>query len=370
MRKHCEVSAKGKEGKAAMKFHEFMGALRKGTPHVFLLAGEEQYYVEKALAALRQNLFPDGGAEDAVENAPGEIDVDQLIGLIETVPFFAEKHVVIVRDAPFFKAANAGKKADGPGEKQRPEKKRGKDAKQERLQQLLQDMPPFAYVIFLMKEKPDQRRKLTKLVEQAGLFLDAEPVRPWNINEWLQGKLRDIGKEMDREAHEYFLGAVSMMQQISLSYLDQEFDKIALFSRQPRITKAEMIEVFSGLPETSVFALIDAVSAKDVKKALALLVRQLQDGTYFAVLLALLARHVRQLWQARLLMAQGCYGRQLAKKLELNPYIAEKLGRAAKRFRDDQLRQAYLAIVDADYRLKTGQGGNELLERILIVLCR
>ena len=160
-----------------------------------------------------------------------------------------------------------------------------------------------------------------------------------------------------------------MMQQISLSYLDQEFDKIALFSSAPRITKKEIIEVFAGLPEVSVFALVDAISAKDAQKALALLVRQLSDGTYFTVLLALLARHVRQLWQARLLMAQGVRGRALAKPLELNPFIAEKLGQAARRFSDAQLKDAYLSLVDADYLMKTGQGGNELLEHIIIGLC-
>ena len=97
--------------------------------------------------------------------------------------------------------------------------------------------------------------------------------------------------------------------------------------------------------------------------------RQLSDGTYFTVLLALLARHVRQLWQARLLMAQGVRGRALAKPLELNQFIAEKLGQAARRFSDAQLKDAYLSIVDADYLMKTGQGGNELLEHIIIGLC-
>lgn len=158
-------------------------------------------------------------------------------------------------------------------------------------------------------------------------MLESEPLRAWNIQDWLQGKLQSIHKQMDRDAYAYFAGAVSMMQQISLSYLDKEFDKLALFSKAPRITKAELIAVFSGLPEVSVFALLDAISARDSKKALMLLRRQLADGTYFTVLLALLTRHVRQLWQAKVLMAKGVRGRALAKPLELNPFIAEKLGR-------------------------------------------
>ena len=101
-----------------------------------------------------------------------------------------------------------------------------------------------------------------------------------------------------------------------------------------------------------------------------LLHRQLADGTYFTVLLALLTRHVRQLWQAKVLMAKGVRGRALAKPLELNPFIAEKLGRAAAGFQEPVLKRAMLLLIDADYLLKTGQADNELLEEAVITLCK
>ena len=123
-------------------------------------------------------------------------------------------------------------------------------------------------------------------------------------------------------------------------------------------------------PAVSVFALLDAISARDSKKALMLLHRQLADGTYFTVLLALLTRHVRQLWQAKVLIEKGVRGRALAKPLELNPFIAEKLGRAAAGFKEPVLKRAMLLLIDADYLLKTGQAGNELLEEAVITLCK
>ncbi|MDY6269355.1 MAG: DNA polymerase III subunit delta [Selenomonadaceae bacterium] len=364
-----------------MKFGEFMVQLKKGVPHVLLLAGEERYYIDRALDAVLAQLFPDGG-RDGLTKLTGDVDGDQLIGLLETVPFLIPKNVVVVEDTTLFRAAKKGTEtgetagaADAPETEGRT--KRGKDAKGkssadkklERLQAELLAMPDFSYVIFVMSEKPDKRKKLTKTAEKVGLVLEAEPVRAWNINDWLQGKLQSLNKDLDRDAYEYFINAVSMMQQISLSYLDSEFDKIALFSQARRITKKELVTVFAGLPEVSVFALMDAISVKDAKKALALLTRQLADGTYFTVLLVLLARHVRQLWQVRLLMADGVRGKALAKPLGLHPFIAEKLGRSAMCFSDAQLRQSLLDIADADFAMKTGRGGNELLEHIVIELC-
>jgi DNA polymerase-3 subunit delta len=160
------------------------------------------------------------------------------------------------------------------------------------------------------------------------------------------------------------------MQTISLEFLDREFDKLALFTQDRRITRELLEKVFAGLPEVSVFALLDAISERKAKKALQLLRRQLNDGTYFTVILALLTRHVRQLWQAQVLQQQGIRGKALAKPLELNPFIAEKLGRAAMQFPAAVLKRNMLELIDADYFLKTGQAGDEVLEHIVIDLCR
>ena len=333
-----------------------MAAIRKGElPHVFLLSGEEPYYIDKAKESLLGKLFPSGaGMADALQKISGDMAIDDLLASIEAAPFFADKNVILIAGTNLFR-----------------ESKAPADSKAiEALVRQFGDMPPYSYLIFVAPYKADKRRKLYKALAKEGLVLESEPLRAWNIQDWLQGKLQAIHKQMDRDAYAYFAGAVSMMQQISLSYLDKEFDKLALFSKAPRITRAELIAVFSGLPEVSVFALLDAISARDGKKALMLLRRQLADGTYFTVLLALLTRHVRQLWQAKVLMAKGVRGRALAKPLELNPFIAEKLGRAAASFKEPVLKRAMLLLIDADYLLKTGQAGNELLEEAVITLCK
>ena len=333
-----------------------MAAIRKGElPHVFLLSGEEPYYIDKAKESLLGKLFPSGaGMADALQKISGDMAIDDLLASIEAAPFFADKNVILIAGTNLFR-----------------ESKAPADSKAiEALVRQFGDMPPYSYLIFVAPYKADKRRKLYKALAKEGLVLESEPLRAWNIQDWLQGKMQAIHKQMDRDAYAYFAGAVSMMQQISLSYLDKEFDKLALFSKAPRITRAELIAVFSGLPEVSVFALLDAISARDGKKALMLLRRQLADGTYFTVLLALLTRHVRQLWQAKVLMAKGVRGRALAKPLELNPFIAEKLGRAAASFKEPVLKRAMLLLIDADYLLKTGQAGNELLEEAVITLCK
>lgn len=348
-----------------MKFGEFMAKLQQGDPkHIYLLAGEENYYIEKAQQRILARLFPDEQEiGDALQKLNGTIDSDDLISLIDTAPFFTSKNVLLIKNPAIFRETRKGA-AEEFGKKEP-----SRDKKMERLLAALTDMPSYTYVIFVSNEKADKRRKIYKTVEKYGAVLEAEAIRAWNINDWLQGKLQSMNREMDREAYAYFNGAVSMMQQISLEFLDQEFDKLALFSAERRITKATLVRVFAGLPEVSVFALMDAISERNSRKALTLLRRQLADGTYFTVILSLLTRHVRQLWQARTLQAKGIRGKALAKPLELNPFIAEKLGRAAAAFSEETLKQSMLELIDADYWLKTGQAGEEMLEHAVVQLC-
>lgn len=343
-----------------MKYSEFMGRLGSGElPHIFLLAGEEHYYIEKASQAILRKLGADKEEfNDALQKFTGDIGLDTLMGTIETAPFLAEKNVILVQDTPLFKAS----KAEATGKE--------REKQLSRLIALFEDMPSYSYVIFISGEKPDKRRKICKVLEKAGLVLEAEALRAWNIDDWLRVKLHEIKKELDVEAAAYFHGAVSLMQPISLDFLDKEFDKLSLYTEKRIITRADLQQVFASLPEISNFALLDAVSSREAGKALSLLQRQLAEGTYFTVILALLTRHVRQLWQAKNLMAQGVRGKALAGPLELNPYIAEKLGQAAERFSEGTLKAAMLELIDADYRLKTGQAGEEVLEHAIILLCQ
>ena len=340
-----------------MNYQDFMHRVqRNDIPHVVVLSGEERYFIDKALKYLCQKLSD--GSPDAIEKLPASIGEEELVNRLETVPFLMPKNVFVIEDAPFF------------SQKGKANSDESKDSgKFELLQEEISSMPEFSFVVFVVDGKMDKRKKLAKTAEKVGLVLEAEPIRPWNFDKWLQPKLRSINKVLDKDAYAYLTKAVSLLQNVPLSYLNSEFDKLTLFAEGQSTTKNEIVDVFSGLPDVSLFAITDAISAKDAKKALVVLHRQLKDGTYFAPILTLLDRHVRQLWQARILRAKGEQDKEIAKAIGLHPFVAKKIADAAQSFNDEQLKQALIHISDADYAMKTGNGGDEMLEGIVINLC-
>lgn len=346
-----------------MNYPEFMASLAKGAlPHVFLLAGEESYYTRRAEEAILRRLLPTAEERaDALIRYEEMPSIDVLMESLETAPFFTDKIVVLVRDAAIFRA---GKKKD------EEDLSSSKDTHADRLITLLSDLPSTTYAVFTLGAKPDKRRKLYQAVEKYGRVLESEPVRAWTVENWLNGRLREMGRSMQREARSFFLNVVSMMPTISLEFLDRQLEKLILYTDNAQFTEADLRAAFSEMPEVSVFALMDAVSARDVQRALDLLARCRADGVHFTVLLALLTRHMRQLWQAKRLLMTGTPPKGLGKVMGLHPFIAEKLGGHARGFSEATLARAILSLADADYLLKTGQAGDELLEDALIRLCR
>ena len=79
---------------------DFEKALSGGTlPSVLLFEGEEEQMKQDALAALRKTLLP-AGMEEMNEMVLDNPETDQVIAAAETLPFLADRRLVILRDHP------------------------------------------------------------------------------------------------------------------------------------------------------------------------------------------------------------------------------------------------------------------------------
>ena len=70
-----------------------------GIPSVLLFEGEEEHMKQAALGALQKKLLPEG-LEDLNRTLLDAPETDQIIAAAETLPFMADRRLVIVRDHP------------------------------------------------------------------------------------------------------------------------------------------------------------------------------------------------------------------------------------------------------------------------------
>jgi len=330
-----------------MKFKEFMGALDAEIKNIYLLVGAETFFIDKAREKILARLDIDKTTELLTFDCDTKPALGEIISAIDSSPFFGAKNVVLVKNANFFSA----------------------EKKFERLENILRDMQPTNFVIFTAKAA-DKRRKLYKIISQVGAVLEAEPLRAWEVDDWLNEKLSSLGKIMRGEARRHFNERLGILPEISLWYLENELNKVALNVAGNEITAADLRKNMLAPPEVSNFALTDAVDEKKIKKAIYLLKMQARTPGKIPLVTTLLVNHVRRLLRAKFFMAQGVTGRRLGEPLEMNPYIAQKFSETAKSYSEKILEEVFVELADADFKLKMGRADVEILERILFKLCK
>ena len=329
-----------------MNFKDFMKALNGKPKQVYLLTGKETFYIDKALEKIfsklkiaRQDIFK----IDYTTKTP----INEIVNALESSSLFVTKNVVLVKNATFFDGANV----DG-------------------LIKILNDMPPDHYVIFI-NESADKRRKLYKTVAKVGDILEAEQLRAWQVEDWLNEKLKSLDKTMDWQARKFFSERLEMLPEISLWYLENELNKVADYVSSKEIRAVDLNKILTEPPELSNFAIIDAVNDRNVLKALSILRTQLNDVYKIPMIIALLVRHVRQLLMAKYLLKRGVSEKDLMRPLELSSsFIAQKIGNVSKTYSTELLEETFIELADADFNFKTGRAGAEVVERIVIKLAR
>ena len=329
-----------------MKFKEFMKDIDGGLKHVYLLTGKEKFYIDKAIEKIlsklkitRQDIF----TIDFKDKMP----ITDVVNAIDTAPFFSKYNVVLVRNATFFSV----------------------DGKFDPLEKVLKNMMPTNYVIFVA-ESADKRRKLYKAVSKIAVVLDAEPLRAWEVGDWLNEKLKSLGKNMDGQARRFFSERIELLPEISLWYLENEMNKIAEFVGDKDITAAALQRIMTEPPELSNFAIIDAINNKQAEKAIMILRNALRDMNKMPLIIGLLVKNIRQFMTAKIYLKRGMSDKDLVKPLEVtSPYIAQKIANVSKSYSSRILEETFLELADADFNFKTGRAGAEALEKIVVKLC-
>lgn len=139
---------------------------------VYLLYGEEGYLKKQYKKRFIKAMIPEGDTMNYAHYEGKNIPVKEVIDLAETMPFFAEKRLIVFENTGFFKTAAGAELAD-----------------------YIKEMPETTYFIFV-EEEVDKRNKLYKAVNTKGyaaaLTMQDEEV----LKRWIGQILRREGKEM------------------------------------------------------------------------------------------------------------------------------------------------------------------------------
>lgn len=349
---------------------------------IYLLYGEETCRMRDFEKAVIEASLPVVDRENGLIVFDQDPDLRDLTNQIETAPFWSEKNVILVKSTALFRAPRKTKAEEqdeaGEQDEMEPETVAAKPGEDDLLA-ALSNMPSYSTVIFSItakKEKNsykeiDKRRKSFKIVEKHGVVLEVAPLHANEAHEWVQERLLTMGKRLERSAAEHIWSAIGVMTSVPIGFLENELNKLDLYTgKRTLITKQDVMTMMSAVPEVSIFTMLEAMSRKQVREALFLLQQQLSAGVYPLIILTLLARQVRLLWQVKEMSANGSSTPALARHFKLPTFVVERLQRQSRGFSVETLQRAMLSIAEADRDLKSGKATNAVFEIILIDMCR
>lgn len=304
---------------------------------VYLIFGEETFLRNSYKNRLREAIVGDDTMNLSVFEGKG-LDVDELIRLADTMPFFAERRLILVEDSGFFKSAP--------------------DA----LVQYLPSMPDTTCLVFAETEV-DKRNRLYKKVRELGYAAEMARQDAASLARWAGGILAKEGKKITARTMEHLLE----MTGDDMENIRMELDKLVSYTlNRDVITDADVEAICTVRVTSRIFEMIAAISSRQTKKAMDLYEDLLTLKEPPMRILFLIARQFNQILQVKELMNQGMDRSAIASRLKMQPFVVGKVMPQARQFSREQICSYVELCVDAEEGVKSGKLQDRLAVELLI----
>lgn len=151
--------------------------------------------------------------------------------------------------------------------------------------------------------------------------------------------------------------------------LNSLVDQLCAFSDygQREVSEDDVFCFVDRSDEDKIFALVDAIIARNGKEAFKLLGMQYSLGKDSAYVFAMILRQFRIMLSIEDAVSSGVDSKSIAKKLSLHPFVVNRTRHVLSRFSRGELELVYQSLVEYDIKVKTGKGKDkQLLEGFVL----
>jgi DNA polymerase-3 subunit delta len=223
-------------------------------------------------------------------------------------------------------------------------------------------LPTGTVVVFWEDGSPDERTTIFKLLnkpKQAEKFIFFEAPK---LNKWILEAVGARGAKIDRRAAELLAQLVGS----DLWQVSSELDKLAAYAsgrkeKNKTITADDVNLFVRGNFDENIFALTDALGAKNKRLVFKLLNEQIEAGLKENYIFAMLTRQFRILLQTKEVVehdypfispSDPSIGAKIAAELGLHPYVVKKTLYQIKNYSLSELKKIYSKLLAIDMKLK------------------
>lgn len=306
---------------------------------IYLLFGEEGYLKRQYKNRLTSAMLPEGDTMNYACYEGKGIDLREVIDLAETMPFFADRRLIVFENTGFFKSGGT------------------------ELADYMKTLPETTSFLFVESEV-DKRSKLYKTVKAKGRAVELGFQDEATLKRWVAGLVKKEKKQITEQTVVYFLNKTGT----DMENITKELEKLYCYAlERDAITKEDVDAVCVTQISNHIFDMVDAVSQKKQQRALELYYELLALKEPPMRILFLMIRQYRILHQVKGLLKAGYGRKEIASQAGLHPFVAGKYMDLAKRFPTGELRAVLEEGAELEQSVKTGKLADHLAVELFLV---
>lgn len=305
---------------------------------IYLLYGAEAYLRKQYRDRLKNAIIGDDNMNYHYYEGK-DISIGEVIDQAETLPFFAERRLIILENSGFFKSGG------------------------EQLAEYLSAPSDTTFFLFVETEV-DKRSRLYKAASSKGCAVEFAIQDENTLKKWILGMVKKENKKISESALNFLLEKTGT----DMENIRKETEKLFCYCMDKEaITEADIEEICTKRISNHIFDMVSAIADKKQKQALELYYELLAQKEPPMRILFLIARQFNLLLQVKELKGKGYQNKTIGEKVGLPGFIAGKYVVQASRFKTREIRDAVEACVAAEEAIKTGRLNDNMSVEMLII---
>ena len=306
----------------------------------YLLYGEERYLIRQYRDKLKKAIVTEDDTMNFSNFEGTEINQKEIIDLAETLPFFAEKRLIIMEDTGLFK-------------------KGGED-----LAEYLPSAPESTIFVFV-EEEVDKRSKMYKAIGKSeGAAIEFSQQSDDTLARWVGGRIKKEGKGMTQAAYNLFIAKTGS----DMENIDKELEKLLCYClEKDTIEEADVEAITTEQIQSKVFDMVDAISNHKQKVALDLYYDLLALKEPAMRIMFLITRQFQMLMIVKSMSNKGFGNKEIASKAGCPEWAVKKYQAQGRGYSLEQLKKAVNDGVSYEEAVKTGRMNDQLAVELFIM---
>lgn len=294
--------------------------------NIYLLYGKERYLICNYRDKLKNAIISSDDTMNFTLFEGDDINVKEVIALAETLPFFAERRLIIVENSKLFKK-------DG-----------------DELAEYLKHVLESTHIVFV-EEEVDKRSKIYKSVTKNGKAVEFGTQSDEILMKWIVKSITKEGKNIKQSAYQSFIQKTGT----DMQNIEKELEKLLCYTMEKEVIELSDVEAITTEQiSNKIFEMVDAIALHKQKIAMDLYYDLLALKEPSMRILFLIIRQFQILLTVKTMSHQGFDKKEIAKKANCPEWAVRKYQSQAKAFSVDKIKQALRDGASYEEAVKTG----------------